>query len=323
MVNKRIVVVGGGTGTYQVLMGLKKYPVQLSAVVNMSDSGGSTGKIRKELSILPPGDVRRALIALSNLPLAEKTLEKLFDFRFSTGKTLSGHSLGNLFLAALTQITGREDLAIKEAGKILAVSGFVHPVTLDKTQLVAILENGKKVVGESKIDLRWQGKEYANSPIKNVYLKPKAQVFKDAAKDIKNADVLVLGPGDLYTSIIPNLLVEGVSLAIVKSKAKIVLIVNLMTKPGETDDFTASTFVKKIKEYLGIASDRLSHVIVNTSFPDQVQTLAWYLKFSSRPVRDDLSKTDDVKVIRGSFTQTGELLRHDPNKLARVIMKIS
>jgi len=306
---KRVVVIGGGAGTYQVLMGLKKYPFTLSAIVTMSDSGGSTGKLRKELSILPPGDVRRALIALSNLPLAEKTLEKLFDYRFHGKGSLRGHSVGNLLLAALTQITGREDLAIKEAGKILAVSGFVHPVTLDKTQLVAVLENGKRIVGESKIDLRWQGKEYAKSPIKKVLLKPNAKVFTDAAKDIKNADLIILGPGDLYTSVVPNLLVEGVNQAIGRSRAKVVLIVNLMTKPGETDDFTASSFVKKIRDYLGPASQKLSHVIVNTSFPDHVQTLAWYLKFSSRPVRDDLLKSEGVKVIRGGFTQKGELLR--------------
>lgn len=333
--NKRIVVIGGGTGTYQVLVGLKKYPVTLSAVVAMSDSGGSTGRLRREFSILPPGDVRRALLALSNLPLAEKTLEKLFDFRFNSKGALGGHSLGNLFLAALTQITGREDLAIKEAGKILAVSGYVHPVTLDKTDLVAVLGNGERVVGETNIDLRWEGKLASDVPIKKVYLKPRAKVSKGAEEDIRKADVVVLGPGDLYTSVLPNLLVEGVNRAIAKSRAKVALIINLMTKPGETDNFSASDFVSEIKVYLGVAAERLSHVIVNTKFPENVQTLAWYFKYSSKPVVDDLPRSNSaLKIIRGNFTQPaklaqlaklaqrGQLLRHDPKKLAKAIMQL-
>lgn len=316
----RIVVIGGGTGTYQVLVGLKKYPVNLSAVVTMSDSGGSTGKLRREFSILPPGDVRRALLALSNLPLAEKTLEKLFDYRFHGKGSLKGHSVGNILLAALTQITGREDLAIKEAGKILAVSGNVCPVTLDKSQLVAELENGNKIIGESKIDLRWSGKESADIPIKRVYLIPKAKVYKEASLDIKNADLIVLGPGDLYTSIIPNLLVEGVGEAILASRAKVLLVVNLMTKPGETDNFTTSDFVRVIKEYLGRAEDKLKYIVVNTKFPEDVQTLAWYLKYSSKPVQDNLEKAKDgITMIKGSFMQKGGLLRHDSQKLAKII----
>lgn len=320
---KHVVVIGGGTGTYQVLTGLKKYPLRISAIVTMSDSGGSTGRLRKELSILPPGDVRRALIALSNLPLAEKTLERLFAFRFENGQSLKGHSMGNLLLAALTQITGREDLAIKEAGKILAVSGFVYPVTLDKTNLVAILENGKRIVGESRIDLRWEGKAYAESPIKRVYLQPKARVYKNAAEDLRKADIIVLGPGDLYTSLIPNILVEGVSDAILKSKAKVVLIINLMTKPGETDHFTASKFLEVVRSYLGKSACKITHVIVNNRFPEDVKTLGWYLKYSSEPVKDDLdSRRDQVKVIRGKFTQKGDLVRHDPAKLAKAIIDL-
>lgn len=317
----KIVVIGGGTGTYQVLIGLKKYPLRLSAVVTMADSGGSTGRIRRELSILPPGDVRRALIALSNLPLAEQTLERLFDFRFDKGKSLKGHSVGNILLAALTQITGREDLAIKEAGKILAVSGFVHPVTLDKTNLVAELENGKKIVGESKIDLRWEGKEFAEIPIKRVFLKPRAKIYRGAKEDIEKADLIVLGPGDLYTSILPNLVVEGMCEALAKSKAKIVLVVNLMTKPGETDDFSASDFVRVVRDYLFQAKDKLSYVLMNTKYPEDVKTLGWYLKYSSKPVEDDLGNSEII-VIRGNFLQKGNLVRHDPEKLAKAIIRL-
>lgn len=322
-IRKKVVVIGGGTGTYQVLVGLKKYSLDISAVVAMSDSGGSAGKLRKELSILPPGDMRRAILALSDLPLAQKTLEKLFDFRFSEGKGLKGHSLGNLFLAALVQITGREDLAIKEAGRILSASGYVYPVTLDKTDLVAVLENGKRVRGESKIDLRHE-RNGDTVPIKKVYLSPKGNVFIDSKRVIEKADVIILGPGDLYTSVIPNLLVAGVPEAIAESRAKVVLVVNLMTKPGETDDFKVSDFIRVVREYLGGAAPKLSHAIVNTKFADNVATLAWYSKFHSEPVRDDIEgeELDNVKIVRGSFVDRGEFVRHDPNKLAKIIISI-
>lgn len=320
---KKVVVIGGGTGTYQVLVGLKRHPLDISAVISMSDSGGSTGKLRKELSILPPGDVRRALIALSNLPLAQKTLEKLFDFRFENGHSLKGHSLGNLLLAALIQITGREDLAIAEAGRILSASGYVYPVTLDKTDLVAVLENGKRIYGETKIDLRHDEQKGDMVSIKKVYLSPKGSIFPDSRRVIKDADVIILGPGDLYTSIIPNLLVRGVPEAIAASRAKVILVVNLMTKPGETDNFKVSDFIKTIKKYLGEAEGRLALAIVNNKLPDNVGTLAWYSKFHSEPVRDDVNEEfEGVKIIRGSFADRGEFVRHDPAKLSRAIISL-
>ncbi len=320
---KRVVVIGGGTGTYQVLVGLKKHDLHISAVITMSDSGGSTGKLRRELSILPPGDVRRALIALSNLPLDQAVLERLFDYRFETGKSLKGHSMGNLLLAALTQITGREDLAIKEAGRILAVSGFVYPVTLDKNDLCAILENGKRIIGETNIDKRAEGAEYAKIPIKEVYLKPGAKVYKDAKEAIEKADLIVLGPGDLYTSILPNLLITGVPEAINKSRAKVVYIVNLMTKPGETDGFAASHFVNEVKRYLNGAANRLSHVFVNTKLSESLKTIEWYEQHAQEMVEDDLPrKSNGITVIRGNFTQKGELIRHSPEKLAKAIVKL-
>ncbi len=320
---KKVVVIGGGTGTYQVLVGLKRYPLDLSAVISMSDSGGSSGRLRKELSILPPGDVRRALIALSNLPLAQKTIERLFDFRFENGKGLKGHSVGNLLIAALIQITGREDLAIKEASKILAVSGYVYPVTLDKTNLVAVLRNDREIVGETNIDLRWQGKKYSDVPIDRVYLKPAGKIFPDARKAIEKANLIVMGPGDLYTSILPNLLVAGVPEAIAASAGKVVLVVNLMTKPGETDHFKASDFVHEVEKYLGGSVGKISHVIVNNKFSDGAKTLTWYKKHHSEPVEDDLgTKTNGIQVVRGNFTQKGEFLRHDSRKLASAIMRL-
>lgn len=316
---KNVVAIGGGTGLYQVLVGLKHYPLNISAVVTMADSGGSTGRLRKEFGMLPPGDVRRALLALSNLPFSQKTLEKRFSFRFQRGNELKGHSFGNLLLAALTEITGREDLAIKEAGKIRDVSGYVFPVTMDQTNLVADLENGKLVFGETNIDERWHGKNDSQTPIRRVFLSPEAKISSDAEKAILKADTIIIGPGDLYTSLIPNLVVSGVPEAIANSKADVFVIVNLMTKPGETDGFTALRFVEEIRNYLGPAQNKISHIFLNdkTNYKAPPKILSWYKKFKSEPIKDDLGEqSQGAMVIRGNFTDSGSFLRHDPKKLA-------
>jgi len=320
-VNKRITVIGGGTGTYMVLTGLKKYPVELSAVISMCDSGGSTGRLRKELNMLPPGDIRRAILALSDLPFARKTLEGVFDFRFVNGKGLAGHSVGNILLAALVQITGSMDRAIDEAARIFNLSGDVCPVTLDKTNLVAILEDGTRVFGESKIDMRNFKLKY---PISKVYLTPKAKIFRKAALAIESSDLIILGPGDLYTSIIPTLLVEGMIQSLKKSKGKIVFIVNLMTKRGETDNFTASDFLKTIMPYLGVAFEKISYVMVNKNLPITKNKMAnWYKRYGSIPVINDLKKKkEDIKIISGDFVDTTTLYRHDSDKLAKAIMSL-
>lgn len=318
---KKVVVIGGGTGTYQVLVGLKSFPrIDLSAVVTMADSGGSSGVLRREFGMLPPGDVRRALLALSNLPLSQRTLERLFDFRFENGELLRGHSIGNLLLAALTQITGRTDKAIEEAGRILAVSGKVLPVTLDNIHLCAILADGSRIFGETNIDIREKKPEI---PIKRVYLTPKAAIYKEANEAICHANLIVIGPGDLYTSIIPNLLVRGVNRAICECKGSVAVVVNLMTKHGETDGFATSRFVEEIKRYLGEAADKITHVVVNRKINAPNKVAAWYKKFGSEPVVDDLNtKLDGVKVIRGNFVDSGTFLRHDPQKLARALVRI-
>lgn len=325
MKRKRVVVIGGGTGTYQTLVGLKKYPdLELSAVVAMSDSGGSTGRLRAEFGMFPPGDIRRALLALSSLPIREKTLERLFDFRFENGKELKGHSLGNIFLAALTQITGSPQRAIEEAERILAVSGRVLPVTLDNTNLWAILEDGTRIIGETKIDVRDIKPEV---PIRRIFLKPPARIYPGARMAIVDADLIILGPGDLYTSLIPNLLVDGVADAISKSCAKLVFVVNLMTKHGETDGFTASRLVGVIKKYLGPAAKKLSHVIANRALKGAIN-LSWYRKYKAEPVVDDLNDGQDktLSIIRGDFVENGavkpQLIRHDPQKLAKTLIKL-
>lgn len=320
---KKIVVIGGGTGTYQVLTGLKNTSsIDLTAVISMCDSGGSTGRLRKELGILPPGDVRRAILALSDLPFAQKTLEEVFEFRFEDGKGLSGHSLGNILLAALVQITGSMDRAIDEAARILNATGKVLPVTLDKTHLVAYLADGTRIYGESKIDRRAVKPKI---PIKRVYLTPKARVFREAAKAINSADLIILGPGDLFTSIIPTLLVEGVNEALKSSKAKLVYIVNLMTKKGETDGFSAADFVTTIEEYLGDSYQKLTHVIVNKKInKSKSKIYTWYRRYGSRPVVNNLSKgrIRNHKIITGNFSDTTTFYRHSPQKLAKVIISL-
>lgn len=330
--NPKIVVIGGGTGTYQVLVGLKKHPVELSAIVSMSDSGGSSGRLREELGILPLGDARRALLALSDLPLAKDTLSSLFSYRFNgnghsskkdssseDNSGLIGHNFGNLFLAALTQITGRADLAIAEAGRILEIAGRVLPVTLDQTQLHGRLADGTVIHGETNLDVRSTKPEI---PLVEVFLEPGGKIFDGAKKAILESDLIVLAPGDLYTSLIPNLLVDGVIKAVAQAKARVICTCNLMTKPGETDGFYASDFVSEIQKYLGDASPKLSHVLVNKELKLAGNVASWYKKHEAHPVMVDEDKMKNVKVVTGSFADRGKLIRHDPDRLAKAILKL-
>jgi uncharacterized cofD-like protein len=309
---------GGGTGTYQTLLGLKKYPVDLTAIVCMSDSGGSSGKLREELGILPPGDIRRALLALSDLHIKKKTLSKLFDFRFNNGH-LAGHSLGNLLLAALVEITGREDLAIAEAAEILEVSGSVLPVTIGKTDLVARLKDGTIIRGETNIDVR---KIKPKIPIEELYLSPRVRIFPKAQKAILEADLVILGPGDLYTSVIPNLLVAGISRTIEKSKAKLVYVCNLMTKHGETDNFRVSHFAAEISRYLGKAAPKLKTIVVNNKLNLPFSVKNWYRKYHSEPVAIDWKNLKNWNIVADDLVQKGKLIRHDPDKLAKILIKL-
>ncbi len=315
----RIVVIGGGTGTYQVLAGLKKYPVDLTAIVTMSDSGGSSGRLRQDFGIFPPGDIRRALIALSNLPLSKKTLKELFEFRFDNGEGIAGHSIGNLLLAALTQITGRPDLAIAEAERILDVSGHVLPVTLDDIHLHGVLEDGTVVHGETNIDVR---RIRPNVPLGEVFLNPQGKIFSKTKEAILKADLIVLGPGDLFTSIIPNLLVKGVNRAIKKSKGKLVFIVGLMTKHGETDNYRVSDFVREIKRYLGSASGRLETIIVNKKMKLPISTSRWYARYKSKPVKLNRKSIKGIEVVSRQLVDGGKLIRHDPDRLAKILVNL-
>ena len=221
---KKIVTIGGGAGSFTVLKGLKKYPIAITAIVTTFDSGGSSGLLRDEFGILPPGDVRRCLVALSE---EEKILRRLFMFRFEKKSSLQGHSFGNLFLTALSSIFKDDNLAIEKAGELLNINGKVLPVSLSKSHLCATLEDGTIIEGETNIDIP---KHDSESKIKKIFLEPKAKLNSKARKAIMEADIIVVGPGDLYTSIIPNFLVGGMLEAMKKTKAKKIYIANLMTK---------------------------------------------------------------------------------------------
>src|SRR6266404_6126862 len=245
---KNIVIIGGGTGTFTLLSGLRKYPSNNTVIVSSADDGGSTGVLRKDLGVMPPGDIRQCLVGLS---YTQKELQELFNFRFDSG-SLKGHSAGNIIIAALEKITGGIEPAIELASKLLNVRGQVLPVTLTPTVLSAELNNGKKLIGEHNIDD--QDPKGKASPIKNLKLSA-AKVNPRILKELAQAHAIVFGPGDLYTSILPNILVKGMKEAINKSKAKKILITNIMTKFGQTDGFKASDFVKVLQTYLSGSLD--------------------------------------------------------------------
>ncbi|MBI3953865.1 MAG: YvcK family protein [Chloroflexi bacterium] len=316
----RIVVIGGGTGSFTVLTGLKRYSIDLAAVVAMTDSGGSSGILRDEFGHLPPGDVRQCLVALTPDDRATEMLRHLFNYRFDKGAGLDGHSFGNLFLTALTEITGSADRAIAEAGRILGIVGRVIPVTLTKSQLCARLVDGSEIVGEANIDVRKDG---GNVRIDYVYLTPKAFANPVAVQALEAAHAIVIGPGDLYTSIIPNLLVEGVSEAIERSQGKRIYVCNLMTKHSESDGFKASDFVHEVLNYLG-PRPKLDYVLLNNSpFPQKV--LHRYALQHAQPVAGDGERCRQLvgAVVEAPLLAAGTLLRHDAAKLAAAIMAIA
>ncbi|MBU4348349.1 YvcK family protein [Patescibacteria group bacterium] len=311
---KKIVVIGGGTGVFTTLTSLRPYFNNLTAIVTMADDGGSTGILRENFGILPPGDIRRALIALSGSN--NEMLSKLFSYRFKQGIGLTGHSFGNLLITALERITKDFEKAINEAGKILSIEGKVIPITLGDTRLIAELGNGQIIKGENNIDIP---KHEGNIKIKKVWLEPKAKINSNAKKAILSADVVIIGPGDLYTSIIPNILVGGTKQALKKTKAKIIYFSNIMTKFGETNNFQASDFIKTIISYLG--KGVLDYAIVNNKKPS-FKKRAVYIKKNSDFVEPDfnLEKINkDISIIKTDLLRPGKFIRHDSNKLGRLI----
>ena len=315
----RIVVIGGGTGSYTVLQGLKRYTDQLTAVVSVADDGGSSGRLRDEFGHLPPGDLRKCLLALSPSGEAGEMLRQLLDYRFDRGEGLTGHSFGNLLLTAMTEITGSPVEAIREVSKLLNIKGRVLPVTVQDTRLIAVLKDGTVVRGETNVDIRTVKPDI---PIDHIYLDPSARVYEETEQAILEADVIILGPGDLYSSVLPNLLVDGIPDAIRRSKATTIYICNLMTKHGETDGFKASDFLGEVLRYLG-HSGAIDYCLVdNVEYePDLLER---YALENSFPVVRDTARCEELagKVISAPLSCCGTLVRHDPDLLARRITQI-
>jgi uncharacterized cofD-like protein len=328
---KRIVIIGGGTGTHTVLTGLKHYQheVDLTAIVAMTDSGGSTGRLRDEFGYLPVGDVRMALAALAREDdVDESLIRKLFLHRFATqGGAVDGHNFGNLFLVALTDILGSEEEAIEAASRVLRISGKVLPVTNTKTHLVAEYADGRRVVGEHAIDEPEGG--VATHPIVTLSVTPVAMLNPRAAEAIRNADLIVFGPGDLYTSVLANCVVDGFKDVINESRGKRVYVANLMTKMGQTTNMGVREHIEELARYAGVLPDMV--LINNTPLPEDL--LEKYQAESEYPVCTDC---DDVriKVVRTDLLATEEivrspgdilkrsLIRHDSHKLARALMSL-
>jgi uncharacterized cofD-like protein len=300
----RIVAIGGGTGLSSLLRGLKTYTSNLSVIVTVADDGGSSGRLREEYRILPPGDFRQCLIALAD---AEPLMKQLFDHRFKEG-SLDGHSFGNLFIMAMADVTGNFEHALRESGKILAVKGTILPSTLEDVTLVASI-NGGMVAGESKIPME-------NSPISRVFLKPDgAQINPEAAQAILSAELIIVGPGSLYTSIMPNLLVEGMVEAIKASPALKVYICNLAAQRGETDGYGVDDYLRVIREHVG--ADLFDFVLVNTNLSHAPTGGQSQVVFRSA----DSNKHPEVRFIAADVVNVKLPSHHDPDKLARTIMR--
>ncbi|WP_240374442.1 gluconeogenesis factor YvcK family protein [Bacillus piscicola] len=311
MTNANIVVIGGGTGLSVLLRGLKLYPFTITAIVTVADDGGSSGRLRKELNIPPPGDIRNVLVALAEV---EPVFEQLFQHRFENGNGLSGHSLGNLLLAGMTSITGDFARGISELSTVLNVRGKVLPAANHSIVLRAEMIDGSIIEGESNIP-------QSGKRIKRVFLSPNTvKPLPESLQAIHEADLIVLGPGSLFTSIIPNLLVPGITEAIKESAARKIYICNGMTQKGETDHFSAADHVETIYAHAG--SKVIDAVIANNgSIPADILTN--YAKEGAAPVAVDLNRLQELgcQVIKGSFMEFNDnLLRHDAVKVAEALL---
>ena len=307
-----VTVIGGGTGLSVLLRGIKEQTSNVTAVVTVADDGGSSGRLRAELGIIPPGDLRNCLVALAD---TEPLMEKLFQHRFGGNSELAGHSFGNLFIAAMAEVTGDVEKALKESSKVLAVKGRVLPASTAEVRLDATMEDGTIVKGESQIPL-------VKKKIERVHLFPKhVQPVQSSLEAIKSADAIILGPGSLYTSIMPNLLVDGMAEAVRESKAVKIYICNVMTQPGETDGYTAAMHAKAIIDHAGVGA--IDYVLVN-SVEISPAMKAFYAERGAFPVIVDEEALDALGVgyVKADIISETNVIHHDPVKLSRAVMKM-
>ncbi len=306
-----IVAIGGGTGLSTLLRGLKRRTRNLTAIVTVSDDGGSSGRLQKELGVLPPGDVRNCLVALAD---DEALVTDLFRYRFEEGEGLVGHSFGNLFLAAMTGITGNFDKAVKESSRVLNIVGRVLPATLSIVRLCAELDDGTIVEGESNIPK-------ANRPIRRVFFDPNMVAPLDEALEaIRNADAIVLGPGSLFTSILPNFLIDRITQEIARARGVKIYVCNVMTQPGETDNMTAADHVEAL---FGNAGARVcDYVIVNDEPPSKLRKT--YAEENQIPVVPDVERIEamGLTAVKSDMLSEIEKVRHDPDRLGDVVLGV-
>ncbi len=323
----QIVSMGGGNGLATLLRGLKRYAkaagggVGITAVVTVTDDGGSSGRLRRAFDVLPPGDIRNCMVALSQ---DETLLSRLFDYRFASGRGLKGHSFGNLFLTAMTHLTGEFPQAVKLSCEVLRVAGRIYPSTASKAALEATLANGARISGESRISR-------STEKIERIELRPrKVKPLKETLAAIAEADLITFGPGSLFTSVIPNLLVDGIPAAVALSPALKAYFVNLMTQPGETGEFRASDHVSALLRHAGRSGRALLDVVVVNSGHIAGKTLEVYSAHSARQVENDLKRIEalGIKVIETDLVRMSGLrplpkIRHDPGALGAVAIELA
>ncbi len=309
----KIVVIGGGHGLSHLIFGLKEYTANITAIVTVADSGGSSGRLREEFNIVAPGDIRNCLVALADAPAL---MGELFQFRFSKDSELKGHNFGNLFLTAMVQLTGGDfEMAVKETSKVLAIRGKVVPSTVSNIHLAAEYADGTRTEGEAKIP-------NPNVRIKRVYLtKEDACPTKDALEAIGEADVIILGPGSLYTSVIPNLIIKGMSEAIAKSKAFKIYICNVMTQSGETDDYSAGDHVKALVDHSN--NNVIDACLINNA-KAPAEALSRYQAEGSFPVTADVEKIREMgyRVVTVDLLGVTDYVRHDSSKLNHALIQL-
>lgn len=327
MQQKKVVVIGGGTGTYTVLRGLKAYKdLAIAAIVTMADDGGSNKILRDEFGLLPTSGVRQCLVALSQ---NEGLLRQLFSYRYYQGVGIAGMTFGNLFMAAVSDVLGDQRKAIKATADLLSVVGQILPVSYDKVSLLATYADGTEVLGEHLIDRA--DTHVGKQRVSRLRTVPVTKIDREAREAIVGADMIILGPGDLYTNTIANLVVPGVTEAIMASKARLVFVMNLMTKMGESYNYTARMFLEDLGKY--VPRSRIDCVVLNTDLPSNRKLLAFYKQEQAVVVKDDL-QNGAYQVIREKLLSRAKIvlepgdkmvrstLRHDSKKLAKVLVSL-